>query len=106
MAACSKSEPAPTAEPAPLVPAPELKRGTDACKDYVTKVCACAEHVASLGPDCAAAKAIPDALEMSRQLANNPKADREDAVQAAGNVRLVIRRCIEHTAELATKGCP
>jgi hypothetical protein len=105
--ACSKSstEERP-AEPPPLIPADEIKRAADACAGYVTRVCACAETVAAAKEDCALAKSLPDAIDVARRLAANPKADQEDAVQAAGSVRKTVKVCIEKTAKLAELGCP
>jgi len=105
-AACSKSEPAPPAEPPPLIPAVELQRAADACEGYVKRVCACAETVPALAEDCGLAKALPEAIDIAKHLASNPKADREDAAQAAGSVRKTVKQCVERTAKLATQGCP
>lgn len=107
--ACSKTEAPPPAEgdkPPALLPPEELKRADEACNEYVAKVCACAETVPAKQEDCALSKAIPDAIGVAKRLAANPKADREDAVQAAGNVRKTVRACIEKTAKLASEGCP
>ena len=106
--ACSKSEapPVPVDEPPALLPPAELQRADAACNEYVAKVCACAEKVPAKQEDCALSKAIPDAIGVAKRLAANPKADREDAVQAAGSVRKTVRSCIEKTAKLAAEGCP
>lgn len=104
---CSKSstEDKPP-EPPPLLPAEELARAADACQGYVTRVCACAETVAAAKEDCALAKSMPDAIDVAKRLAANPKADKEDAVQAAGSVRKTVKQCIEKTAKLPALGCP
>lgn len=105
VAACSKSEPPPPAEPPPLIPAEELTRGADACTGYVKRVCACAETMPELKTECGDAKPLPEALAISSRLATNPKAEREDAVQAAANSRRTVKSCIERTAKLPP-GCP
>ncbi len=108
--ACSKTEaPPPPVEgdkPPALLPPEELKRADAACTEYIAKVCACAETVPAKQDDCALSKAIPEAIGVAKRLAANPKADREDAVQAAGNVRKTVKSCIEKTAKLASEGCP
>ncbi len=106
---CSKSDPAPVVDenkPRELLPPAELQRAADACNAYVTKVCACAETVAAAKEDCALAKALPEAVEVAKRLASNPKADQEDSIQAAGSVRKTERQCIEKTAKLPALGCP
>ena len=105
--ACSKSDaPAPVEDKPALLPPAELQRADAACTEYIAKVCACAETVPAKKEDCALSKAIPDAIDVAKRLAANPKADREDAVQAAGSVRKTVRTCIEKTAKLSTEGCP
>lgn len=104
---CSKTEDKPKIEEPPaLLPPAELQRAADACGGYVTRVCACAETVPAAKEECALAKALPEAIDVAKRLAANPKADREDAVQAAGSVRKTVRQCIEKTAKLPALGCP
>ena len=58
IAACSKSQDAPaagSAELPPPIPAAEVKRGLDACRAFVTSVCACAEKVPAAKDTCALA---------------------------------------------------
>lgn len=107
VAACSKSDAPPVEDKPPaLLPPAELQRADAACTEYIAKVCACAETVPAKKEACALSKAIPDAIDVAKRLAANPKADREDAVQAAGSVRKTVRQCIENTAKLASEGCP
>ena len=104
---CSKAEDPPKVEEPPaLLPPAELQRAADACASYVTSVCKCAETVAAAKEECALAKTLPEAIDVAKRLAANPKADREDAVQAAGSVRKTVRQCIEKTAKLPALGCP
>lgn len=104
-AACSKDEAPPPAEPPPpLLPAAEIKRAVDACKAYVDKVCACETPKAK--EECTLARGVPDAIDLAKRLAANPKADPVDAKQAASSVRKTVKNCIERTAALPTEGCP
>ena len=105
VAACSKAPPEETPETGLMTPA-ELQRADDACKTYVEKVCACAETVPAKKEDCTLAKVMPEGIEVAKRLAMNPKADREDSVQAASSVRKTVKQCIDRTAKLATEGCP
>ncbi|MBA2542399.1 MAG: hypothetical protein H0V17_22345 [Deltaproteobacteria bacterium] len=108
LAAC-KSEPPPIVkeeDKKPLLPPAELQRASEACAGYVAKVCACAETALDLKEECALAKLLPEAIDLAKRLASSPKADGEDAVQAAANVRKTVRQCIEKTAKLPERGCP
>jgi hypothetical protein len=109
LAACSKSDqPAIEEKPdrPPLLPAAELQRAAEACAGYVAKVCACAETVPALKEDCTLGKALPEAVDIAKRLAASPKAEGEDALQAAKNVRKTVQQCIEKTAKLPEQGCP
>ena len=90
----------------PVMPASEAKRGQDACKAYVDKVCACAETVAAMKQPCGLARALPEAIEVSLSVAGNAESTRRDVVQANDSVRKVVKECIEETAKLAGAGCP
>ncbi len=104
---CSKADEQPRVdEPPALLPPAELQRAADACSGYVAAACKCAETVPAAKDECALAKALPEAIDVAKRLAANPKADREDAVQAAGSVRKTVRQCIEKTAKLPALGCP
>jgi hypothetical protein len=106
---CGKSDPAPQPDenkPRELLKPTELQRADEACTGYVKKVCACAETMPALKEECALSKAMPEAIEVAKRLAANPKADQEDSVQAAGSVRKTVRACIEKTAKLPEQGCP
>jgi len=88
------------------MPASEVKRGQDACKAYVDKVCACAETTPALKQPCLLACVLPDALQVSLDVAANPESARLDALQANDSVRKIVKRCIEETARLPSAGCP
>ena len=105
LAACKKQEapPAPAPDQNPMIPQVELKRGTDACHDYVTKVCACTAPAAK--DACALAKALPDAIEVGLQVAANPDSERMSVLQANDSIRKTIKQCIEQVGKLPTIGC-
>lgn len=106
LAGCKKAEePAPAARDVPTMPAAEAKRGQDACRVYVEKVCACADKTPALKEPCALARALPDALEVGLSVATNPESTRRDVLQANDGARKIVKECIEQTAKLAGQGC-
>lgn len=105
-AACKKhSEPPPPSD-VPVMPASEIKRGQDACRAYVDKVCGCAATVPALQQPCSLARALPDAMQVSLAVAGNPESKRRDVLQAHESVRNIVKECIEQTARLPAAGCP
>ena len=104
VSACAKEKEAPPVEPPALLPDSEIQRASEACKTYVEKVCAC--DVPAAKEECKLARGLPDAVDLAKRLANNPKADPTDAKQAASSVRKTVKQCIESTAKLASLGCP
>lgn len=103
LVACSKKdEPAPK----PAIADSEVVRGRDACTDYVTKVCACAETVAAQKEPCKLARALPEVIELSKEVALNGDAKRLDTLQAADSIRKTVKTCIEEMAKLPAAGCP
>jgi hypothetical protein len=105
-AACKNPSKAPPVEERPVMPASEIKRGQDACQTYVEKACACAKTVAALQQPCTLARAYPDAMQVSLDVAANPESTRRDVVQAHDSVRKIVKQCIEETARLPVAGCP
>ncbi|MDB4964298.1 MAG: hypothetical protein JWP01_4297 [Myxococcales bacterium] len=104
--ACKKQEaaaPPVDEDTAPPLPPVELKRGVDACSAYVTKVCACTAPAAK--DLCGLARALPDALEVARQVSVSPDSKRRDVLQANDSQRKTIKECIEQTAKLPALGC-
>lgn len=103
--ACSKKqEPPPVdTDTAPPIPATELKRGNDACADYVAKVCACTAEPAKQA--CALAKALPEAIEVGMQVATSPDSKRREVLQANDSIRKTFKECIEQLAKLPSIGC-
>ncbi|MBC7975158.1 MAG: hypothetical protein H7138_09250 [Myxococcales bacterium] len=89
----------------PVMPAAEAKRGQDACRAYVEKVCACAKTVPAMVEACGLARALPEAIEVSLSVAASEDSTRRDVVQANDSVRKVVKECIEETAKLPGAGC-
>jgi len=105
-AGCAKKEAAPPPGPAvpPMSPA-ELARNTDACQAYVQQVCACAARVPALAHECDLARALPDAVKISAQVAASPDSKPKDIVSAQASIRLTAKNCIQKTAALPQQGC-
>jgi hypothetical protein len=95
--------PPPDLDTAPPLPAPELKRGQDACKAYVASVCACTAPAAAEA--CALAKALPEALQVATEISMSTDSKKLDVLQANDSARKTIKSCIEHTAKLPSIGC-
>ena len=104
--ACKKKEAAPPPpNNEPPIPAAELKRGEDACKGYVTKVCACAETTPAAKEKCTLAQSYPEVLRMAGELTMSKDSSPKDVKQGAMTVRKTIAECIEQTAQLPALGC-
>jgi hypothetical protein len=103
-----KEEPAggATNTPPEVIPAAEIKRGRDACEAYVAKVCTCAQTNTALAEQCKLAKALPEALEVDREIGNSPELPKKDAIAITISLRKTIKECIEQTAKLPAAGCP
>lgn len=101
---CKKEAPPAKAE-LPIMTAAEVKRSQDACKDYVAKVCACAEQQPALKDACGLARALPEAVDVSLSVGSNPESTRRDVLQANDSVRKVVKECIEELAKLPAQGC-
>lgn len=102
---CSKKEQAagPPPDDKPRIPETEIKRGKDACADYVAKVCACTAPDAAR--QCGLAKALPDAITTGLEVAMNPDSTRRDVLQSNDMIRKTMKECIEQTAKLPALGC-
>ena len=83
----------------------EIQRGQDACKAYVDRVCACAAQKPDLAKECELSKALPQAIEISLSVANNPDSKPDIVQQSYANVRKTVGGCIEATAKLPAAGC-
>ena len=93
----------PDLDTAPPLPAPELKRGQDACKAYVASVCACTAPAAAEA--CALAKALPEALQVATEISSSSDSKKLDVLQANDIARKTIKSCIEYIAKLPSIGC-
>ncbi len=103
--AANSPPPAPTNNE-PAIPAPELRRGEDACAGYVTKACACAETVPAAKEKCAQAQAFPEVVRIGSELTMSKDSSTKDIKQAVMTIRKTIAECIEQTAQLPALGCP
>jgi hypothetical protein len=92
-----------SADDKPKLAPTEVKRGEDACKTYVDKVCACTAPAAA--DACKLARALPDALKVGLEVAASPDSTRMDVLQANDSIRKTIKECIEQTAKLPALGC-
>jgi hypothetical protein len=106
LAACSeRHEPTPAPPPSAMA-TEEIQRSRDACDAYVTRVCKCAETIATLADQCKLSRALPDAMRISLEVAASPDSKRSDALGAQSSVRKIFKQCIDQTAQLAGAGCP
>lgn len=111
-AACSKkaekAAPPPPPDRPPVMTVEELTRNSDACKDYVAKVCACATahpdkpDVAEL---CKTDAALPAALDVVSQLAGDSDTSKDDVRLAQSKARKIAKACMDGVAKLASLGC-
>jgi hypothetical protein len=83
----------------------ELRRGEDACKTYVDKICTCAAQKPDLAQQCDLAKALPSAMQIALSVAANPDSKPEVVQQSYDSVRTTVAECIQETAKLPTLGC-
>jgi hypothetical protein len=104
----SKEEPPPSPRPTPIAQA-EQQRGTDACKAFVTRTCACAKahpERADVAEKCSQATSLPEAMEMALDVDREPASQPEDVFRAQSEVRQVIATCMAGVNWLATSRCP
>jgi len=101
----SSDLPADDSKPHPKMTEAEVTRGKDACKGYVDKVCACAASKPDLQKPCELAKALPEAVRVSREVSLSPDSSAKDVAQAEDMARKTIKECFEELAKLPTLGC-
>lgn len=107
VAACKKQEAPPKQEPGPPpMPAAEIQRSEDACKQYVERVCACAQTVPAVAKQCELARALPEAVRIGLEVAASPDSKPDIVEQSYASVRKTAKECIEQTAKLPALGCP
>ena len=105
LVACKKQE-APKQQATPQMTVAEIQRSQDACKAYVDKVCACDSTVPAVQQDCDLAKALPDAVRIGVEVSQSPDSKPNDVIGAQDSVRKAVKTCIEHMAQLPSRGCP
>jgi hypothetical protein len=103
---CKNQPDPPPPAAAPVMSATEIKRGQDACKAYVDKVCGCAASMPALQQPCALSRALPDALAVGVEVAASADSSRIDALQAGRTARGIFKECLEQLAKLPAAGCP
>jgi len=106
--ACAKKQKPAKQKPVSALTDVELKRGEDACKTYIDKVCACAQSKpdkTDLAQQCQLAKALPEAMQIALSVATHPDTKPDVANQSFDSARQTIGTCIEETAKLASLGC-
>jgi hypothetical protein len=102
---CKDQSDPPPAATASTISATEVKRGQEACKAYVDKVCACARTVPAMAQSCELSRALPDALEVGLEVAESADSARIDVLQASRTARGIVKECIEQLAKLPAAGC-
>jgi len=90
----------------PPIAATERQMGTDACADYVARLCACAAKKPELAATCKLKHAKPEALALALAVADDPASLPDSVARAKVEVGKIVARCIEEAAQLPTLGCP
>ena len=90
----------------PAISATERQMGTDACGDYVARLCACAETKPALADTCKLKHAKPEALALALAVVDDPSSSADSVARAKAEVGKIVARCIEEAAQLPTLGCP
>jgi len=106
--ACKKAQKAPPPQEPPVAPmsADEIKRSEDACKSYVDRVCACATTIPAATKSCQEARALPEAIRISLEVAASPDSKPDIVRTTHAGVRKTVKECIEQIAKLPALGCP
>jgi hypothetical protein len=105
LAGCSKKKQPKKEPPVAGMSETEIKRGEDACKLYVEKICACATQKPDLAQQCELAKSLPNAMQIALSVAINPETKPDIAKQSYDGMRATIATCIQETAKLPSLGC-
>lgn len=95
---------APAARPS-TVTAAERQLATDACGDYVARLCACAQLKPELAPQCKLKHAKPEALALALAVADDPSSSADSVARARAEMGKIVARCIEEAAQLPVLGC-
>ncbi|HVV82801.1 MAG TPA: hypothetical protein VHE35_06960 [Kofleriaceae bacterium] len=94
------------APPPPAVSAAERQRGTDACNDYVQRLCACAANKPELADRCKLKHAKPEALALALAVTDDPSSSADSVARARSEMAKIVAKCIEEAAQLPALGCP
>ncbi len=108
-AGCKRSHdgPGPGSETRPpAISDSERTMGTDACADYVARLCACAAAKPALADTCKLKHAKPEALALALAVADDPSSSADSVARAKVEVGKIVARCIEEAAQLPALGCP
>ena len=89
----------------PAISPTERKMGTDACADYVARLCACADKKPDLADTCKLKHAKPEALALALAVVDDPSSSADSVARAKSEVGKIVARCIEEAAQLPTLGC-
>ncbi len=100
-----RDDDAPARERPEALSAPQRKLATDACGDFVARLCACAQAKPELAETCKLKKAKPEALALALAVADDPSSPADAAAQAKAEVGKIVARCIEEAAQLPAMGC-
>jgi hypothetical protein len=92
--------------PAPTISPTERKLATDACGDYVARLCACAATKPELADTCKLKRAKPEAIALALAVADDPSSSADSIARARSEVGKIVARCIEEAAQLPALGCP
>ena len=106
--ACGKKDEQPANQRPVAIPSVERTRGTDACKAYIDKLCACAKahpERADVKDRCDRDQALPSAMGLALGIDDDPDVAPEDVFRAQGEARKVIASCVEGINWLATHQC-
>lgn len=107
---CSKgeSDEGPVDDMPPPVSEAEQRRGEEACKAYVARVCACAESRpddADMRERCDVAPGKLSSLNMVLRVNRAPE-NAEDRVKTSTTAHRIIGSCIAEQSKLDSLGCP
>jgi hypothetical protein len=109
LAACSSKKEAPAESGrAAKLPEVERQRGSDACTQYVTALCACAARKPDdkvLAEQCYMKQAKVDGLAQLMALDDDPKASDDSRLRAQIEARKLIAKCVMEHASLPGLGC-
>ena len=89
----------------PAISSTERQLGTDACGDYVARLCACAATRPDLADTCKLKHAKPEALALALAVADDQSSSADSVARARAEVGKIVARCIEEAAQLPTLGC-